>query len=980
MVRIIPIITFVFLVFQSNFLVGQRMDHLRGDLLIRLKEGASAQRMADRYAALGKPSIDLRPKRLLSRHLNIWRFTYDPGAIGEERLLSMIRADKAVEEVQLNHFVKVRSTTPDDPLFDSQWQYLNTGVMGGVPDADLDMEEAWDLTTGGVTALGDTIVVCVLDGGVDLSHQDFEDNLWVNHYEIPNNGIDDDGNGYVDDVRGWNADANNDNINGDNHGTAVAGIIGAKGNNNLGVSGISWDVKVMVVRTNTGLESEVIAAYDYPLTQRKRYNESNGTEGAFVVATNASWGVDGGSAADAPLWCAFYDTLGYYGILNCGATINSDVDVETFGDLPTTCTSDYLISVTNIKRNNIKEEQAGYGSISIDLGAFGSEVFTTGSNNSYGPFGGTSGATPQVTGSIGLMYSIPCMNIATLARENPEACALLMKEAVMATAVPNTSLEGITVTGGQLNTNDALNYLMETCDGCFRPSVLRASNITDTEALLSWAQTSEVVNADLRWRVAGDSDWTEVMGVEAPYLLTGLMGCLDYEYQVKSNCGAEASEYSESAFFKSDGCCEAPYVATVLDVDASGAMLSWSSVLAATSYLVNFRIAGEVAWNSLLAFDPNYTITGLEPCTEYEFRVETKCGVESGGFTPVQSFRTSDCGACADAQYCNPVLQGVDEDWIEHFVFGDIDHSSGNDSGYGNFSLLGNFVFEKGQIYSMSLEPGYAGFHYSEDLRIWLDLNKNEIFEESEVLYTAPNNFNSLTVANIEIPPNIEPGETRMRVAMMFQEVTGPCPTGVGAFGEFEDYCVEIQEAQSCVPVHHIDTTDLTLTSVILHWTPITIANNYSVAYRKIGDTEFITSTTFAAQSAIVDLEKCSTYELVITTNCTDGNSIESVMLEFNTDCDVGLPNEEVIQEWTIAPNPFREHIRMNMISDQAKDHLTLMVYNQYGQQLFAKALAVNIGDNVFEVSSADWPTGVYFVALVTDDGQQLSVRKVVKM
>ena len=196
----------------------------------------------------------------------------------------------AVMMCQLNHIIDQRVTVPNDPQYNQQWQYDNDGSNGGTVNADIDAPEAWDITTGGLTATGDTIVVCVIDDGIDVNHSDFGDNLWVNYAEIPNNNIDDDNNGFVDDYLGWNADDNNDDIGNSNgsHGTPVAGIVGAKGNNGIGVAGVNWDVKLMIV-PGGGNEAQALAAYDYPYTMRKIYNQTNGAQGAFVVSTNASW-------------------------------------------------------------------------------------------------------------------------------------------------------------------------------------------------------------------------------------------------------------------------------------------------------------------------------------------------------------------------------------------------------------------------------------------------------------------------------------------------------------------------------------------------------------------------------------------------------------------------------------------------------------------------------------------------------------------
>jgi len=393
---------------------AQQLDHVLGDVLIQPEKGIEINQLVSELQQFQDTYLPIEIVGIVSKPLNIWRLHFDHNQINERRFLSHILKHPKVNVAQFNHLVSMRETTPDDPLFDNQWQYVNIGLSGGVADADIDADLAWDIATGGITAQGDTIVVAVLDNGMDLNHTDFGNNLWVNYAEIPDNGIDDDGNGYIDDYRGWSIISDSDDVThgGNNgHGTAVAGIIGAKGNNNIGVAGINWDVKVMVIKNNFNAnEAEVLEAYTYPLQARIKYNETNGTEGAFVVATNASWGVNGGDPASAPLWCAFYDTLGEAGILNCGATANIDINVDTDGDLPTACTSDFLVSVTNTTRSDFKVPGAGYGAISIDLGAPGQDSYTTTNNNTYDAFAGTSAATPHVTGAIALLYATTCEN------------------------------------------------------------------------------------------------------------------------------------------------------------------------------------------------------------------------------------------------------------------------------------------------------------------------------------------------------------------------------------------------------------------------------------------------------------------------------------------------------------------------------------------------------------------------------------------
>lgn len=332
---------------------------------------------------------------IVSESLNIWRIWQADSTL---EILPWLLQQPEVVSAQQNHYLSLRSNLlPNDPLFSQQWQYLNDGSNGGVPNADLDADLAWNISTGGMTMAGDSIVIAVIDGGVNKTHPDLVKNLWRNTAETPNDGIDNDGNGYVDDFLGWNVFAQNDNIQGitTQHGTPVTGIIGASGNNNLGVTGVNWNVKIMFV-AGGNLESDLLAAYDYILRARLKYNATNGAAGAFVVAANCSWGIDYGMPANAPLWCAAFDEMGEAGILSVAATANTAVNVDLAGDLPTTCPSDFLLSVTSLNKMDELAPTAAWGPVNIDLGAYGEGVFTTSAANQYGVHAGTSFAAPQV--------------------------------------------------------------------------------------------------------------------------------------------------------------------------------------------------------------------------------------------------------------------------------------------------------------------------------------------------------------------------------------------------------------------------------------------------------------------------------------------------------------------------------------------------------------------------------------------------------
>ena len=277
---------------------------------------------------------NLKMERVLSPLSYIYLFTFNENHPDQDFLVKNISTDSKVEAVQFNHYVEDRETIPNDPSLSTQWHHIQSG------DHDIDSDFAWDITTGGYTSSGDRIVVCVLEGsGANYSHQDLISNHWTNEHEIDGNGIDDDENGYVDDVNGWNTTIENDGIATGGHGTAVSGMIGATGDNGIGGVGVNWNVGIMQVQMGGLSESNVIEAYSYPHKMRDMYNSSAGLQGAFVVATNASWGIDNANPALQPVWCAYYDDLGSVGILNCGATTNNNVNIDVNGDLTTAATA-----------------------------------------------------------------------------------------------------------------------------------------------------------------------------------------------------------------------------------------------------------------------------------------------------------------------------------------------------------------------------------------------------------------------------------------------------------------------------------------------------------------------------------------------------------------------------------------------------------------------------------------------------------------
>lgn len=428
------------------------------ELLIEMREGILPE---SAFPELNPYSLTYEK---LSPAFAIWLVRYDAKKWNGEEILSRLRESGNVLNAQHNHHVQKRERLPNDSLFPDQWSLRNTGEQPNYrKDADIGAPAAWDIATGGETILGDTIVVAVVDGGFDLTHPDL--NFWKNRHEIPDNKLDDDQNGYIDDFEGWNIYTDSGKIEVDAHGTHVAGIVGARGNNTMGITGVNWNVQVMAVEGASERESDVIKAYGYVYTMRRLYNQTNGLRGAFIVASNSSFGVDFERPQNFPIWCGLYDKMGEQGVLNAVATANNNIDVETEGDIPSTCTSDYTVVVTNTNARDKRASNAAYGKKSVDIAAPGVLILSTIPEAGYGYLSGTSMSTPHVSGAIGLLYAAPCANLAFLARTNPGNAALYVKQLLLDWVDPLPDFDTITTSGGRLDVGNSIKQLAgNVCD------------------------------------------------------------------------------------------------------------------------------------------------------------------------------------------------------------------------------------------------------------------------------------------------------------------------------------------------------------------------------------------------------------------------------------------------------------------------------------------------------------------------------------
>ncbi|BBL78748.1 hypothetical protein RxyAA322_06020 [Rubrobacter xylanophilus] len=355
-----------------------------------------------------------------------------PPNLSVEAALRRYRGSPDVEYAEPD-FLLHPSREPDDPDYPKLYGLKNTGQTGGTPGADIDAPGAWDVTTGSET------VVAVVDTGVDVSHPDLEANLWTNDDEVPKDGRDNDGNGYVDDVHGYdffNDDASvYDPDDGDDHGTHVAGTIAAEGNNGSGIAGVNWRARLMVLKfigDGYGYTSDAAAAIHYAIDN-----------GAAVI--NASWGGAGYSQTlkDA------VDRAESAGVLVVAAAGNGGSDGvgddnDTTPFYPSSYDNANVISVAATDDADLLASFSNYGSRSVDLGAPGVGILST-VPGGYASYSGTSMATPHVTGVAALIKG-----------KDPTMNAGQIRETILGAVDEIPALKGKSVTGGRLDAARAL--------------------------------------------------------------------------------------------------------------------------------------------------------------------------------------------------------------------------------------------------------------------------------------------------------------------------------------------------------------------------------------------------------------------------------------------------------------------------------------------------------------------------------------------
>ncbi len=409
-------------------------SYVEGEVLVKLKAGV---RLPERGVQAIFPGLDVELEEQI--------LTAAMRTVGEQtgvlllrttrpvpEMIELLKADPRVEVAEPNFIVETQQANDTHYVNGNLW-----GVYGRetTPQNNFGVgaAQAW---TNGFTGQGN-VIVGVIDEGIMASHEDLQGQIWVNPFE-PVDGIDNDGNGFVDDNLGWDFFNNDrttyDDVN-DNHGTHVAGTIGAKGNNGIGVAGVSWGVRMIPIKflQNSGSTANAIKSFDYLTDLKTRH-------GLNIVASNNSWGGGGFSQTlkDAITRCEQAN------ILTVCAAGNNGRNTDTQPFYPSCYDNASIISVASITNTGARSSFSNYGAVTVDIGAPGSGIWSTvpgtGNTSAYASYNGTSMAAPHVTGVLAL-----------IAATDPAYRGLKLKGALLRRGTPTTTLSGITQTGDRTN-------------------------------------------------------------------------------------------------------------------------------------------------------------------------------------------------------------------------------------------------------------------------------------------------------------------------------------------------------------------------------------------------------------------------------------------------------------------------------------------------------------------------------------------------
>ena len=594
----ISILSLLMILFINN--IAKAQDYVPDEVLIKFKRGVGKQaRQAAINSVQGKRigTFRLDPDLL---HLKV------PAAIGTDNSISHLIRNPNVQYAVRNdiYYIDQDQVFPDDKRFQNQWALHNTGRGGGTAGADIDAPEAWNIFRG-----SSDIIVAVFDTGVDYNHKDLAANIWINPGEIPGNELDDDGNGYVDDVYGWDfAYNNNDPMDVRGHGTACAGIIGAVGNNGLGITGINWTVRIMCVKvhedTGKAVSTAIINGIHYAIANRAHI-------------TSNSYGCDNCDPNQAMIDAI--ESAKEAGILIVASAGNAGWSTDINPHYPSSYGNENIISVTATDKYD--NQRYSWGPTTVDMAGFSPLITTTKPGNRFtNMFGVTSAAWHLVAGVAALVWG----NERSLTH-------MEVKNRLMDTVRLVPSLASLCVTGGTVNAYKALSEGGPPPLPPNAPSGLTAQTSVCDQIDLAWQDNSDIENGFKIERGLDGSNFNQINTVGQDvisYSDTTVAENTTYHYRVRAYNVGGNSDYSGPAISTTPPCSPGPPAApTGLAARARGKnkiVLKWQDNSNNEDAFIIYRGTSNQPDSLIATVEANatsYLDSGLSPGTTYYYKV-----------------------------------------------------------------------------------------------------------------------------------------------------------------------------------------------------------------------------------------------------------------------------------------------------------------------------------------------------------------------
>ena len=572
---------------QPATLVDLPPNAVAGELIVKFKKGASDAEI-QHGLKLGKlkPKRHLHTEMMQQRGENGLILTETEDAVDEvvKRLKKNPSVDYAEPNLRYQHH-----STSNDPYVGAGYLWGLYGDSGSPMNAfGSQALEAWNAGHTGTNG----VTVAVIDEGIDVAHAELAPNIWKNPFD-PADGLDNDGNGYTDDIHGWDF-AGNKNVvfdpSGDSHGTHVAGTIGAQGGNGIGIAGVNWDVTIIASKflgADGGTTLDAVEAIDYLVALKNRHRIN-------LVAINASWGGAGYSQAlhDAIIRAA------KAGILFVAAAGNDGLNNDLYGSYPanldtrrgtsteSAASYDAVISVGAIDKSGALASFSNYGSTNVDLAAPGVEILSAYPNGYLGYMDGTSMATPHVTGAVALYAST-----------HPGATAQSIRTAILNAATLTPSLTGKCVTGARLNIGSVITPPPAAPTGL-------SANAGNANVQLTWAPVAGATSYIVKRSLVNGGPYAQLAAgiTGSTFTDSSVLNGTTYYYVVAAAgaSGASADSRVVSALPKAP----APSSPTGLSVTSTLSTVAgsatvtvkWNAVSGATNYKVKRGSSASGPW------------------------------------------------------------------------------------------------------------------------------------------------------------------------------------------------------------------------------------------------------------------------------------------------------------------------------------------------------------------------------------------------